>query len=37
MSRRDKKREERAKKLALATNIISLLSALITLISKLIE
>ncbi len=37
MSRRDKKSEERTAKLALATTIISFISALISLISKLIE
>lgn len=37
MSRRDKKSEERTAKLALATTTISLIGALINLISKLIE
>lgn len=37
MSKRNKKDEERTAKLALVTTIISLLTALIQLVSKLIE
>lgn len=37
MSRKDKKSEERAAKLTLAATIVSLITALIELISRLIE
>ena len=37
MSRKDKKSEERTAKLALATTIVSLITALIQLISQLIK